>query len=188
MPSESPKKIVDELRQELNDSLAAHFLATEGLDRMRTWTQDLRLPHVADPLILMGYDTPVGPNPPRYAQWHKTQTVYALQRNGQIENRLGRQWLVTFYSEWDEHYRERLEAAHGCQKGDIKVDVFGDLRHMRNDVVHGRGSASLNRTGKCKVLTWFKVPHYIEPTMRQLGTLPDLIPWDDLISGPWPRQ
>ena len=38
---------------------------------------------------------------------------------------------------------------------------MGDLRHMRNDIVHHRGVASADHTGRCRVLHWQQVDQQI---------------------------
>ncbi|MFD0484508.1 hypothetical protein ACFQ46_18105 [Kineococcus sp. GCM10028916] len=188
MPSESPADVVRELRKHLNESLAAQFFATEGLQHMRNQLQQIRPdPSNPNPKVMLGYGKPVGPNPPHYASLPRSTAVYHLRRNGEVEDRLGQQWIVAFCSTWDEEFRLRLEAAHGCPENAIRVDAFGDLRLMRHDIVHGRGQASLANTGRCKVLHWFRPPHCIRPSMPQLGELPDLVPWAALEQGPWPR-
>ena len=48
-----------------------------------------------------------------------------------------------------------LEGKATLHKIRPKMDVAGDLRRIRNDLVH-TGVASVGETGKCKILDWFK--------------------------------
>ena len=39
---------------------------------------------------------------------------------------------------------------------DGDCDLFGDLRHLRNDIVHHDSVAASGNAGKCKILTHFQ--------------------------------
>jgi hypothetical protein len=68
---------------------------------------------------------------------------------------ISQQLAVSVYAEWDEHYRTRITTATGAAKP-IQLPVFGDLRHFRNDIVHHRGIASEDNSGRSEVLShWF---------------------------------
>lgn len=58
--------------------------------------------------------------------------------------------LVMIYSYWD-HFRAQIETARGLTKDALKSDVMGDIRRLRQSIIHHRGIA----TDNCKVLTWF---------------------------------
>lgn len=64
---------------------------------------------------------------------------------------LTQQWIVTVYSRWEEVDRKKLQAA-----GDSgNCDLFGDLRNLRNDIVHHDAIATSGNAGRCKILTHF---------------------------------
>jgi hypothetical protein len=77
---------------------------------------------------------------------------------------------------WEHFYRPRLIAA-GAPDDDVNVPAWGDLRHLRNDIVHHRGTASSDNAGRCTVLSHWTVigdPIQITPThvaefMRMVG-------------------
>ena len=72
-------------------------------------------------------------------------------------------WITNVYNKlWESKYRNSIEDAFMRnfpeQAGFIRPrhDVLGDLRHIRNDLLHS-GLASENEVGKCTILKWFPV-------------------------------
>ena len=58
------------------------------------------------------------------------------------------------YSYWEDHFRAQIANAKGVTKDVLKSDVMGDIRWLRQSIVHHRGIAT-DEVGNCKVLTWF---------------------------------
>ena len=81
-----------------------------------------------------------------------------LQREGEAEQLAFKGWVEQVYNcVWDARYRNEFKTMFEGQ--DIirpEGDPIGDLRRIRNDLVHKGGVASAKETGKCKVLTWFQ--------------------------------
>lgn len=66
------------------------------------------------------------------------------------------QWVTYLVTQWQELYREQLADVHGCDKNDIRSELFADLNRIRQDYVHNRGRASRRNAAKNKRLRWFK--------------------------------
>jgi hypothetical protein len=64
---------------------------------------------------------------------------------------LGQRFIVDLYSFWEDGYRSKIAEALNQERGSIRSDVFGDIRHLRNSVVHHFGIALPDIT-KCKIL------------------------------------
>ena len=66
-------------------------------------------------------------------------------------------WIAEVYQLWEHRFRDEMKTAlsPGAALIRPKTDAFGDLRRIRNDLLH-TGTASAEWTGKCKVLRWFK--------------------------------
>ena len=59
------------------------------------------------------------------------------------------------YNYWEDHYRQQIAEALGHDsKNDLKAPIFGDLRHLRNSILHHRGIALAELEG-CELLRWF---------------------------------
>ena len=91
-------------------------------------------------------------------QGHAPGHSAVLERGGSAEQFAFKGWVEEVYNIiWDSHYRNEVKKAVKIP-GVIRpeMDTLGDLRHIRNDLIHG-GKARAGETGKCKVLEWFSV-------------------------------
>ena len=81
-----------------------------------------------------------------------------LRREGEAEQLAFKGWVEQVYNcVWDARYRNDLKTMfEGQNIIRPEGDPMGDLRHIRNDLVHKAAVASADETGECKVLTWFQ--------------------------------
>ena len=75
--------------------------------------------------------------------------------------------LITIYQFWEDHYRQAFAAAVGKLKNKITSDFFGDIRYIRNGVVHHRNRAT-DEVEKCKILKLFVPDQEIHLTTEQV--------------------
>jgi hypothetical protein len=158
MSSDSIQLILENLSRDFNDLTAAHTFSVVGLRRISEYFAALpRYPENPDPVIYIGTNPPNNPDTPPYADWRLSEALKQVEPNGAVEIRLGHQWIVFLYELWEHEYRPRLAKVHGRPVGDEKYDLLGDLRHLRNDVVHHHGVATSGNTGRCVLLShWFQ--------------------------------
>ena len=107
----------------------------------------------------------------------------------QVQYMLYSQWFTYMYALWEEQYRIRLAIAHGADEDgkpwtrfDISHQLFGDIRNVRNDIVHKHGivDACADNTK----LTWFTEGSRIEITTVQMLSLVTLFPRKELLRKP----
>ncbi len=183
MSTDSINSILDELNRDLNDLTAAHAFSVMGLREIPARLASVpKYPANPDPVISIGIEPP-GPETPAYAAWRLSEALTQVEQNGPVETRLGHLWITSLYALWEEEYRPRLAIAHGRSPGDEKYDLFGDLRHLRNDVVHHGGIATTGNTGHCVVLRWFQPGDVIRLEGRHFNEFLRLIRWSDLAVG-----
>lgn len=98
-----------------------------------------------------------------------------LVDNGQNTLLLGRQCVVSAYAYWEEYLRIEVGKAMGVlpptAQADEKArevlnkhvvsDFWGDMRYIRNSIVHANDVAN-DEVKKCKILKWFKPGDPIE--------------------------
>lgn len=87
-----------------------------------------------------------------------------LMKQGEVKKRtacnginyilMGRLCLVHAYAYWETYLRKEVGIALGL-KGQLKHDLWGDLRIMRHAILHAKGKATPDFS-KMKVLKWFK--------------------------------
>ena len=60
-------------------------------------------------------------------------------------------WFLEVYGIWEYDYRQKLKNEHRVV-GDFspELDALGDMRLIRNDLLHNRGVATSGSKGKCK--------------------------------------
>ena len=113
----------------------------------------------------------------------------SIDKYPQVQYMLYSQWFTYMYALWEEQYRIRLANARGADEEgdpwtrfDISHQLFGDIRNIRNDVVHKHGivSASADNT----LLAWFTDGSRIEITTEQMLSLVTLFPRDGLLKVP----
>jgi hypothetical protein len=104
--------------------------------------------------ILIGSGDPDDPN--SILLHDVTQGEYKRRNRSGGSNHvsIGRFSIISIYSFWEDQYRGRFAEAIGVPKNSIKENVFGDIRLLRNSIVHHAGIAKKD-IGKCLVFHWF---------------------------------
>jgi hypothetical protein len=95
-----------------------------------------------------------------------------------IMKQFAAQWVVNFYTEWDEHFRHQLALALGCESSEVRSDYFGDLGKMRHDYVHNRGIC--RSSAKNKVLDWYCKGDLMIPKHANYRQLMEAFPAEEL--------
>jgi hypothetical protein len=144
----------------LSQAAGSHALAVTGLSQIANTFETL--PATADnpdPTIHWGAGDPnFLENSPVYRGWKRSDALAYLRPGGTAVVFQGWSWIALVYGRWEDDYRHRFAKAMGCGPKEVRSDVFGDLRHLRNDVTHKKGIASREESGKCQVLTaWYEI-------------------------------
>ena len=99
------------------------------------------------------------PNAPSAQIQHVSKQGEVKERNrgnGKNAKTVSRVVILTIYQFWEDHYREEFAKALEKSKNEVASDFFGDIRNIRNDMIHHRNIAS-GRVLKCKLLKYFGV-------------------------------
>jgi hypothetical protein len=177
--------IIVELRQDLNDLIASYMFATNGLVRLHNALMSApTIPDNPDPMIHMGvFNMGSGEESRLLAQWRMSAARKRAEPGGPVQTKLGHQWVVFVYSLWEHEYRLRLAAARGRAASEERYPLLGDIRRLRNDIVHHHGVATLANTGKCEVLHWFQPGETIRLDIFHLDEFLREFPWQALADG-----
>lgn len=153
--TETLESVQDDFRKLLNDLTGVYGFATLGITYARkTIAKSFS---GADPDSKMALfdgdprdDATVG-----YQHWRMADVHANLAENGMITISLGQQWIVNIYAHWEHEYRNRFAAAKGFATVDeYKEPIFGDMRLIRNDIVHNGGVAEA--CDRAEELKWFQ--------------------------------
>jgi hypothetical protein len=77
--------------------------------------------------------------------------------------------LVFLYTYWELETRPRLAAAKGCEVSEIKANIMGELRILRNVVLHSKGIVRADTLkGMKKLGAWFTVDQPIHISFENM--------------------
>lgn len=144
----------------LNELAGVHVFALQGVREARKyWEGTLAAaepPTTADSTVFVSDGHPEWPTSVAYSKWRLGDLPHLLGEGGSVATRISQQWVISVYTEWEEHYRKRISDAMGLSEP-LKLPPFGDLRLFRHDIVHHRGVATADNSGRCEVFTgWFQ--------------------------------
>lgn len=153
-----------ELARELFAELDREFLRTAGvasfspvgihlLNDQIPWDPSDQNP---DPRLFIGAGAPSDPDAEVHASWSKSDFEAALADDRWLATWLSHAWLALIAAKWEGHYRPSFSKLHGVDLNDVRSDVMGDIRHLRNDVIHNKANASNEHTARCRIITRFK--------------------------------
>ncbi len=98
------------------------------------------------------------PNTPEAVELHRcTQKEYKDRNseNGSNFKFLGNMALVSLYQYWEDFHRAQVADELGIEKNELRNPIMGDLRRIRNSIIHHAGIA-LKDVEKCELLKWYK--------------------------------
>jgi hypothetical protein len=144
----------------LNELAGIHAFALQGVREARKYWEDklaaAEPPSTADSTVYVSDGHPAWPTSVAYSKWRLGDLPELLGEGGSVATRISQQWVISVYTEWEEHYRKRISEAMGLSEP-LKLPPFGDLRLFRHDIVHHRGIATADNSGRCEVFTgWFR--------------------------------
>ena len=88
-----------------------------------------------------------------------------IEKDGAFADALAKSLIVTIYSEWDEYYRPKFAKAIGVKKNQVKCPLLGDIRIVRNCIVHNNSTLKENGI-KLEKLDWALSPGNLIITQR----------------------
>ncbi|WP_040818052.1 hypothetical protein [Nocardia jiangxiensis] len=101
--------------------------------------------------------------------------------SGEYSRWFNRAWIPSFFAEWEGDYRHRLAPLLGKSSGeDVRIGYFGDLRLLRNDIIHHKAKTDEAARAKCVVLKWFEQGEEIALNPSHYADLFGLFPWEKL--------
>lgn len=148
--------------QQIMDDFSSEFLKSSGV---MTFTQvGIKMfadsvgwvpPEVnSDPRMILSRSAPTDPGARADASWSKSEIEGAADPEGWLQEWITQAWIALIFSRWEDHYRPLFAKAERVDKNQVTSDVMGDIRNLRNDVIHHNGTAGKN-TAKNKFLIRF---------------------------------
>lgn len=156
--------IISIVTQQLLDEFAAEFWRSAGvltftelgLRQLLERLPDGTPPENPDPRIFVGPDDPNTLGARVHASWRRSDLVSAVDIAGWLREWLTHAWVALVYARWESYYRPAFARLNGVGVDRVGSHVVGDIRHLRNDIVHHGGVATNRNTGRCRIITRFQ--------------------------------
>ena len=103
-------------------------------------------------VVWASYEDPTQPDIIHNRIIKATDYIEANARDGSNPQQHSQAILVFLYSYWEEEIRSRLAIALGIEKNSIKSNIMGDLRILRNVILHAKGVLSKEKYDELNLL------------------------------------
>lgn len=102
----------------------------------------------------------IGAKDQKREAWSEIPTKLALagmEVDGPFSQMVAQGVVALLYGLWEDHYRAQIASELNCKKNELACDLMGDLRRIRQWIVHAKGIADKN-VSKIGVLSWPSEP------------------------------
>lgn len=166
-----PNQLLAEQKEEFWRSSGVIIFARMGIAQVAADVR--RTPATRDATVTFSRQAPTDPGARADAEWTRRDLFDAAVTGGWVDVWLGHAWIALTYGRWEKYYRPAFARAAGVNQDQVTSDVIGDVRHMRNDILHNDGRASAKRTARCRILRRFTPGDKIILTADDVLTLMD---------------
>lgn len=90
-------------------------------------------------VVYASYEDPTQPDVIHNRIIRATDYIAANSQGGSNEQQHSQAVLVFLFTFWEEEIRPRLAASKGVELQEIRSDIMGDLRILRNVILHSKG-------------------------------------------------
>ncbi|MCH7708334.1 MAG: hypothetical protein IH884_07575 [Myxococcales bacterium] len=152
--STEPKELVDEIVREyidfVNDQVGVYMSALAGFAGhharvsrqihranrpVAKTTDEEGMPTI----VWASYEDPRKPDIIHNQIIRSDDYLEATRRGGRHEQQHARAILIFLYTYWEYEIRPRLALSEGVEPNEIQSDIMGDLRTLRNVILHAKG-------------------------------------------------
>ena len=103
-------------------------------------------------VVRASYEDPTQPDVIHNRIIRASDYIAANSENGSNAQQHSQAVLVFLFAYWDEEIRPRLATLKKVESREIESDIMGDLRLLRNDILHNKGIISSKTTNGLKKL------------------------------------
>lgn len=156
--------ILGEFGKECESTFACFLFASKGIENLREIIRSQSSPPNARLFI-----SETDPTSKRAtATILVADAIKKMEADGEYFDRIAKALHVLLYSRWDEYYRKEVGRVIGVAGDQVRCDLMGDLRHIRNCIVHAK-SIITKEHNKIKCLCWDLKPGHFSITKRMLA-------------------
>jgi len=129
----------------------------EGREILRSQYEQTFSPAHSEAPLDLAYQTNSDPNNielKTIASIKQGELIQALRRGGDFEIQNCHAFVVFIFHLWDEYYRPRIAKAMGLEQSkQLKSDLFGDVRLLRNAIIHNQAILTESEYGRLRSLS-----------------------------------
>ena len=152
-------KILEAFRDDCQRQYITFFTARQGnanfLDRFRhVWEQQEH--GNENPMISIGSRFPnleQSPGQSTIVQMPLSDFLEWLRPGGESENQHTKALIVFMYHLWEEGFRKKIADSLSISQDWVKCDLMGDIRHIRNCIIHNNSVISQDLLNRLKILS-----------------------------------
>ena len=104
-------------------------------------------------VVYASYEDPTQPDVIHNRIIRATDYIAANSKGGSNEQQHSQAILIFLFTYWEDEIRPRLAASKGVELQQIRSDTMGDLRILRNVILHSKGIISSERHKELKKLS-----------------------------------
>lgn len=133
---------------------AGHHVRIERQIHRVSCPSQLRMSEKNEPVVVWAsYEDPNQPDIIHNRIIRAEDYVAINARGGSNEQQHAHAIIIFLYTAWESDLRPRLAKAKGVELNEIRSDVMGDLRELRNAIIHARGILKADSHRKLKRLS-----------------------------------
>jgi hypothetical protein len=120
-------------------------------------------------IVWTSLESPTRPDVIHHRTIRADEFITANSEAGFNEQQVCWSIIVFIYTYWDDEIRPQTAKIRGVQKNEVRIDAFGDLRILRQRIVHHGGVLEATEHAKLKVLNGIcQADAPISPTHDQM--------------------
>jgi hypothetical protein len=142
-----------EFEEIVNMIVGVYTDATIGFDIYQSKFRQISENSSPDANVLFG-----NPNAPATEVDHIAAITEVVSRNMETGSNfrfIGNMCLISIYQYWEDDYRKKIAELLGKKKDALKEPIMGDMRLLRNSIIHHRAIAK-KEVEECALLNWYK--------------------------------
>jgi len=102
------------------------------------------------------------------------EVIESSKTDGIFSDKIAKSFMTAMYSEWEEVCRPQIAAEEGITADKVTCNLMGDLRLIRNCIVHKKSTVT-NERARLKELKWSLAPGKLRIDADMFAVLIDQI-------------
>lgn len=144
-----------EFEKVVNMIMGVYTDATSGLHIFQSRLEELTKDRIPNARLFYSQGDP---NDPTMEVEHVAPVSEVLLRNTEAGSNfkfIGNMCLISIYQYWEDCCRSKIAEFLNKEKKDLKEPIMGDIRLLRNSIIHHRAVAK-KEVEECTLLNWYK--------------------------------